>query len=77
MIDSLTLAAFSDELHKLANASAAASRLGPLTKTKALGLLGLGAGAGIVGEQAKDDLLSGRRARQQQARAMNVSEYSL
>ena len=77
MIDSVTLAAFSDELHKLASAGAAANKLGPLTKAKALGLLGVGAGAGIVGEQAKDDLLSGRRSRQQQARAMNVSEYSL
>lgn len=70
MISKEILRAFHGELQKQAS-------MGKLTKTKAALLLGTGAGLGMVGEQAKDDLMAGRRTRQQQARAMNVSPMSL
>lgn len=68
MIPREVLQAFNAELEKSAMR---------LTKTKAGLLLGTGAGLGIIGEQAKDDLMAGRRARKQQAQAMGVSPMSL
>ena len=68
MISRDILQAFHRELEK------SAARL---TKTKAALLLGTGAGLGMAGEQAKDDLMAGRRARKQQAQAMGVSPMTL
>jgi len=70
MISREILRAFNEEVQKQAS-------MGKLTKAKAALLLGTGAAAGAVGEQAKDDLMAGRRTRTQQARAMNVSPMSL
>lgn len=68
------LSAFDSELHKLAApAPAQAAKMSGKMKT----LLGLtaagGIGAGAMGEQAKDDLLQGRRQRHGQARAMGMN----
>lgn len=70
MISRDILLAFQSELQKQAN-------MGKLTKTKAALLLATGAGLGMAGEQAKDDLMAGRRSRKQQAQAMGVSPLTL
>lgn len=70
MISKHILRAFHSELQKQAS-------MGNLTKTKAALLLAGGAGLGAVGEQAKDDLMAGRRTRKQQAQAMGVSPMTL
>jgi hypothetical protein len=71
------MSAFSDELVKLSSAPAKAAKMSGKMKA----LLGLtaagGVAAGAAGEQAKDDIFSGRRMRQQQARAQGVSQYTL
>jgi hypothetical protein len=73
MINPLVMAAFFDEATKEAGKQKAAK----ITTGKALGILGLGAVGGMGLEQAKDDLMSGRRSRKSQAQAMGVSPLTL
>jgi len=65
MISKETVAAFTDEVTKIAK----------LGKVKA-GLAATGlVGAGMAAEQAKDDMLQGRRQRIGQARAMGMKNF--
>jgi hypothetical protein len=66
------MSAFSDELAKLAVAPAQAAKMSGKMKAL-LGVTGVaGIGAGMVGEQAKDDLVQGRTMRRQQARQQGI-----
>ena len=73
MISLTTLQAFSDELSKEASKQQAAAKMSGKMKA----LLGLtatgGVAAGAIGEQAKDDIVSGRQMRHSQARAQGLN----
>ena len=77
MISHEMLQAFNEVLLKEATAPPAAVEAKMSGKAKAL--LGLtaaaGVGAGIVGEQAKDDLVQGRTSRKQMSQSQGLSHY--
>jgi hypothetical protein len=77
MISQDMLQAFNEALLKEAAAPPAAAAAKMSGKMKAL--LGLtaagGVGAGIVGEQAKDDLVQGRTSRKQMSQSQGLSHY--
>ena len=74
MIPQDVLRAFSQELYKQAAAPPAATAAKMSGKMKAaLGLAAAGGvGAGVVGEQLKDDVIQGRLARKQMARSQGI-----
>jgi len=72
MIPHEMIRAFSDALVKEAGAPAQAAKMSGKMKA----LLGLtaagGVGAGVVGEQLKDDAIQGRAARKQMSRGQGI-----
>jgi hypothetical protein len=75
MISRNLLSAFTDEITKVSSATKA-QQAAKMSRRRILGLLGAGTAAGVVAEQGKDDLMSGRRERLQRAQAMGVHSLS-